>query len=98
MKTKTSKQGRLMPEHYIRLNSFIVHKDTYNYILSDVQIFKDGNSIGQEYSCNDRFYSSLERVVSVLGEEVAFKYFPDFVKINQELQELRELVKKGLKL
>jgi len=94
--TKKESKPKLMPDNYIRLNGFIIYTLPDNYVLADVQVYKTGNYIGQEYSINERYYSSLENVIVAMGEEVAHKFFPDFVKISKEINELRDIVKKGL--
>ncbi len=94
-KDSTVKQ---MPDKYIRLNGFIIYTLPDCYVIADVQTYKSGKYIGQEHSCNERYYSTLERAIAGLGEEVAMKHFPDFVKIREEIAELRDIVKKGLSI
>lgn len=96
--TKKDTKTKLMPDKYIRLNDFILYIMPDNWVVATVQTFKTGNKIGQEYSTNERYYSTMERAVAGLGEEVAIAYFPDFVRISKEIAELRDIVKKGLKI
>ena len=95
-KKQETKAKASMPKDYVRFKDMIIWRDTDNWIKSDVLVGKDGHSLGQERAANHKYYSSLSRLIESMGDEIASKGFPDFVKIRSDIQELNNLITKGL--